>query len=436
MSVGSDTDILILSNIQAKALAGSLLAIGDEIYRLKDYDREYPGQPPWRSGAEGKAYPLLGRDGSVVAYLKFFTRPTLQRLNRTAWLIGQQMHTWLPGLAAAPLLWVDTRLSFRSSKIDFDFAGYLAQAVSGETWLELKNRLVEASDPLPEDFRRRCVEDLVLAGAVLERAGIVHGDLSPNNIVIDRNASPEEPALYLIDFDAFVAPSAGSNQAVAVADGGTYGTEGYCPPDLAARAEEGDGSAAPYSDRYGRDMLILELLFMDSALPPDDPPAKWNRARLQQLAAAWRESCDPARRRIMEHLKVPEVFSLPEDRRPTSMQLAAALELELPESPAICDVQISQSLTMLSQMHSVPAHVTQRIRRRPVQRPIRQALPAKQQPLSRWVVSARIMPPRKHRRFRKSASAPEPKNDPRELVILIAIMVLLWLVPLIIILLS
>ena len=271
MSVGSSTDILVLSNTQAKALAGSLLAIGEEIYRLKDYDPAYPGQPPWRSGAEGKAYPLLGRDGSVVAYLKFFTRPTQKRLNRTAWLIGQQMHTWLPGLAAAPLLWVDTRLSFRSAEIDFDFAGYLAQAVPGETWLELKNRMVDAGTSFPEDFRWRCVEDLVLATAVLERAGIIHGDLSPNNIVIDLDAPPNEPALYLIDFDAFVAPAAGSDQAIDVADGGTYGTEGYCPPDLGSRAAAGDGSAAPYSDRYGRDMLILELLLMDSDLSPDDP---------------------------------------------------------------------------------------------------------------------------------------------------------------------
>ena len=250
--------------MQAKTLAGSLLAIGDVLFRLKDYDPAYPGQPPWRSGAEGKAYPLLARDGTVAAYLKFFTRPTPQRLDRTAWLIGQQMHTWLPGLVAAPLLWIDTRLSPRSAEIDFDFAGYIAHAVPGETWLELKNRIVETGIALPEEFRWRCIRDLVLATAVLEEAGIVHGDLSPNNIVIDRDAPAGEPALYLIDFDAFVAPAAGRSQAVDVAGGGTFGTDGYCPPDLAARAAAGDGAAAPYSDRYGRNMLILELLLIGS----------------------------------------------------------------------------------------------------------------------------------------------------------------------------
>ena len=67
MSAGSSTDILVLSNTQAKALAGSLLAIGEEIYRFKDYNRAYPGQPPWRSGP--KARPIhcwAGRFGGCL----------------------------------------------------------------------------------------------------------------------------------------------------------------------------------------------------------------------------------------------------------------------------------------------------------------------------------------------------------------------------------
>ena len=92
-----------------------------------------------------------------------------------------------------------------------DFAGYLARAVPGKTWLELKTSINDNSVPFPEDFRWRCVRDLVLALSVLEQEGIVHGDLSPNNIVVDLDARPDQPALYLIDFDAFVAPAAGGN---------------------------------------------------------------------------------------------------------------------------------------------------------------------------------------------------------------------------------
>ena len=428
MSAGSSTDILVLSNIQAKALAGSLLAIGEEVYRLKDYDPAYPGQPPWRSGAEGKAYPLLGRDGSVVAYLKFFTRPTQKRLNRTAWLIGQQMHTWLPGLAAAPLLWVDTRLGSRSAKIDFDFAGYLAQAVPGETWLELKNRMVEAGTSFPEDFRWRCVEDLLLATAVLERAEIIHGDLSPNNIVIDPDAPPDEPALYLIDFDAFVAPAAGSDQAVDVAEGGTYGTEGYCPPDLSSRAAAGDGSAAPYSDRYGRDMLILELLFMDPVLSPDDPPEKWNRDGLRRSYAAWRASCDPARRQVLAHLEIPGVFSLSEQQRPTSTQLAAGLGLALPESPVICtDAPIAHSPSAIPGMRSVSAYVQRRPRRWPTPAPVRKqsrrAAPAQSPSLSPWLVSAQVVPTQLRR-----ARPTVPKDNLATVLVTITFFVLIGLI--------
>ena len=245
MSVASGTQVLTLSNTQAKALAGNLLTIGAETLRFKAYDPRHPGQPPWRSGAEGKAYPLLRLDGSVAAYMKFFTRPTRKRLDRTAWLIAQQMQAWLPGLAAAPLLWAETCRAVHPSELGFDFAGYLAQAVPGETWLELKSRITDATASFPDDLRWRWATESIRALAVLERAEIVHGDLSPNNIVVDLDPLPGEPVLYLIDFDAFAAPAAGGGQTLTVGEGGSYGTDGYCPPDLAARASAGDGAVAP-----------------------------------------------------------------------------------------------------------------------------------------------------------------------------------------------
>ncbi len=216
--------------------------------------------------------------------MKFFTRPTRKRFERTAWLIAQQMHTWLPALAAAPMVWGDTRFAHSdgNGNAPFHFAGYLARAVPGKTWLELKTAINDNSIFFPQDCRWRCVCDLLSALSVLEQEEIVHGDLSPNNIVIDVETRPGQPALYLIDFDAFVAHAAGENGAVSVAEGGTYGTEGYCPPELAAAAADGGGSVAPCSDRYGRDMLLMELLLMDCGLPADDPPSAWSPERLCQ----------------------------------------------------------------------------------------------------------------------------------------------------------
>jgi hypothetical protein len=323
----SHTNLLTLSNTQAKDLAGRFVTIGTEAYYFRNYDPEHPGQPPWRSGAEGKAYPLLGYDRSVAAYLKFFTRPTPKRFERTAWLIGRQMHTWLPHLAAAPLAWVDTRSAGQAAEGVRDFAGYLARAVPGQTWLELKNAIHDNSVSFPEGLRWRCVRDLVAALAVLEQEDIVHGDLSPNNIVIDVEARPDQPALYLIDFDAFVTPAAGPNRAVTVAEGGTYGTDGYCPPDLAVRAMAGDGDVAPYSDRFGRDMLLVELLMMDRGLSPDDPPSLWDRDHFQRRHAAWAARSDEACLRTLEHLGPATVVALAEQDRPASAELAAGLGL-------------------------------------------------------------------------------------------------------------
>ena len=251
MLIHSSTKILTLSNTQAKELAGRGVTIGGVKYAFQSYDEEQPGQPPWRTGAEGKAYPLVGGDGAVAAYLKFFTQPTQKRLDRTAWLIGQQMHTWLPSLSAAPVLWTDTRHGLHGAKIDFHFAAYLAKAVPGETWMERKCGIADGGVRFAEEIRWRCVTDLLLALAALERAELAHGDLSPNNVIIDLDAPPDAPTLYLIDFDAFFAPAAGANKAVTVGEGGTYGTEGYSPPNLAAAVRAGDDSIAPCSDRYG-----------------------------------------------------------------------------------------------------------------------------------------------------------------------------------------
>jgi hypothetical protein len=331
MPVNASTDILVLSNTDARELAGRAVTIGAVKYSFQDYDPDQPGQPPWRTGAEGKAYPLIGQDDSVAAYLKFFTRPTQKRLDRTAWLISQQLHTWLPSLAAAPVLWTDTRHGLHGAKIDFQFAAYLAKAVPGETWLECKSGIAEGRICFPEDLRWRCVTDLLLALAALERAELIHGDLSPNNVILDLNAQSDHPAMYLIDFDAFSASAAGENQAITVGEGGTYGTEGYCPPDLAATVSAGDVSAAPYSDRFGRDVLILEFLLMGSGLPADDPLERWNREQVQLQFTAWQAHSDPKWVRALCHLNPEHVFKLSEPERPSAVDIATGLGLQLPE---------------------------------------------------------------------------------------------------------
>jgi hypothetical protein len=251
--------------------------------------------------------------------------------------------------------------------------------------------------------------------------------LSPNNIIINSNAPPDEPALYLVDFDAFVAPAAGANRDICVAEGGTFGTEGYCPADLGTRAARGDSSVAPYSDRYGRDMLTLELLLMHPLLSPDDPPAKWNPVVLDRLYGAWRAACDPARRQTLAHLDVPAVFSLSEAGRPTSMQVAEGLGIELPESPMLCtDEQLSAAIPGF---RSVSAHVRKQRRRRPapsrVGKQSRQAAPSRVPSLNQWMSSAQVVP-RTYRRMRRPTRPSVPRDDLGTIIATVLFMALIW----------
>jgi hypothetical protein len=328
---------LTLSNMEARELASKTWSFNGTTYRFKDYDPAHPGQPPWRSGAEGKAFPLLASDSSVAAFIKFFARATPERLQRTAWLIGQQIHKWSASLAAAPLSWVDTRQVGRPCGISFDFAGALAKAVPGKTWLELKYEIADGQVQLNDDFRWRCLLELVRSVALLEQAGIIHGDLSPNNVIIDTAAPPSRPALYLIDFDAFVAKGVGQSlTSVNAAEGGTFGTPGYCPPDLCKRYAAGDSSVAPYSDHYGRDMLLLELLCFHSEFSPDEAPPQWDYRRLgRRFAALVSRSHHIGGKPSLKHLDPAVVFVLPEDRRPASSTLARSLGLPLPPAPRV-----------------------------------------------------------------------------------------------------
>jgi hypothetical protein len=322
--------ILPLSNIQAKSLAGKPWTFNGRNYYFKDYDRAMPGQPPWRSGAEGKAFPLLDSNGQAAAYLKFFTTASQKRLDRTHWLVAQHIHDWAPQLCAAPSAWIDSRQASRPDGVDFDITGCLATAALGETWLELKYRLVENQTKFDNDLRWQCLCDLITALALLEQADVVHGDLSPGNILVNTRRASGRPALFVIDFDAFVMPTSGHHLVLPLSEGGTYGTEGYCPPNLLKRAEAGDLTVAPYSDRHSRDMLLLELLLAGPGSPPEAPPRDWPLEKLKLRYQAFLGGVPPNSTAAVAHLQPPAVFDLTETERPSSTDLAKTLAQRLP----------------------------------------------------------------------------------------------------------
>ncbi len=324
MSAGST--MLTLSQLQAKELAGKSWNLNGSTYVFADYDRNEPGQPPWKTGTEGIAYPLLNGDGTAKAYVKFFDelKITPKRVERTRWLIDQRVDQWGGELRGAPGTWVDTKSDGAPQGIGFDFTCSLAEAVPGRTWLELKLDVVDGAARMNDDLRRRCVENLLRGLIFLERNGMVHGDLSPNNIIVNIDAQPREPTLYLIDFDAFNAAHAGELAALSTAEGGTFGTRGYCPPELERLSQGNPQRAAPFSDRYSRDMLLLELICFDSDCDFEEPPTEWKRDLLVS-----RLSVSPLGAKLV-HLQQENIFEIAEEKRPETGDLARLAGVSTP----------------------------------------------------------------------------------------------------------
>ncbi|MDA7979476.1 MAG: serine/threonine-protein kinase [Pirellulales bacterium] len=328
--------MLTLSQLQAKELAGKRWHLNGEAYAFADYDRNSPGQPPWKTGAEGIAYPLLNGDGTPGAYVKFFDELKIspKRVRRTQWLIDQRVDTWADELRGAPGTWVDTKSDGSPDGIGFEFTCSLAEAVPGRTWLELKLDVIDGVVRLNDDLRRRCVENLLRGLVFLERKRLVHGDLSPNNIIVDIDAQPGNPALYLIDFDAFLAPDTGDLASLSAAEGGTFGTQGYCPPALEQFAHSDPSKAAPYSDRFARDMLLLELICFDFDCDFEEPPGEWSRdLLLSRLSAS-------SLGRNLPHLRDERVFRIPEQERPEAGDLSRGLGISTP--PRVKPPSVSQ----------------------------------------------------------------------------------------------
>ncbi len=135
--------------------------------------------------------------------------------------------------------------------------------------------LVAATGPLgPEALRRLALE---LSGALAEahRQGVVHRDLTPNNVLIDDSGHAD-----LVDFGLARLDDAASGTATAVA-----GTWGYAAP------ETFEGSpAGPRSDLYS---LGAVLWFAATGAPPfsADNPAAILRQQLEASLPSLAERC-------------------------------------------------------------------------------------------------------------------------------------------------
>lgn len=313
-----------ITNNQAHQLEGVRWVIDDECCYFAT--RTSPRENPWFAGAEGRAYPLETKAGIAKYFVKFQIKDvgTAKRMKRMQWFIDQAVFTWAPELVAAPCRVLDTRRDGRPDGINFDFCCVLSQAVSGMSWTEAKGRIMEGTWTPTHEERMRWVDNLIRSLAILERNGIRHGDISPNNVMVECSRSSGDPSLKLIDFDGFVATDARELCYLLESEGGTIGTDGYYAPEFDAMRQRGVSCIEYKSDRYARDMLILELLLYNGSWAYDKPISECDRDKIRTLLRS--RSLSPG----LRHLGRGDVFESKQDTRPQSTELAQHMALAIP----------------------------------------------------------------------------------------------------------
>lgn len=327
------TDTSEFSGSHLDALRGARWRLKDEVFHIPKGRPGSDGRVA-QGGGEAYAIPLLDETNTCRWFLKIFRHSTssARRQARAEWLISQRMHEWIPELQAAPRYWIDTRDCGRPDGFSHDFSGYLAASVTGRTWHAFKMDVTDSSQSISHECRQRWVTQLLRATAVLERHGIVHGDLSDNNVLVDAAGGD----LHLIDFDAFVAPNApGEVQRLTGQAGGTVGTADYMPVDLQQRFRAGETDVSPYSDRRARDLLLLELLCFEAGCPDEETPSYWDWRVVEERLET--TELGIARRYFQRR----EILDLPEHQRIASQELTTAIRIALPPATARRSVYVA-----------------------------------------------------------------------------------------------
>jgi len=110
--------------------------------------------------------------------------------------------------------------------------------------------LLAEHGPLPTTYAAALLDQLLDALAAVHRAGVVHRDVKPANLLLEPTGTGR-PRLLLADFG--IAVVAGDSRLTRVP--GPVGTDGFVPPELAA-----GGPATPSQDLYAAGVVGTQLL--------------------------------------------------------------------------------------------------------------------------------------------------------------------------------
>jgi hypothetical protein len=240
-----------------KKLEGSPLDLGTSRFTFEKSPNFLPAA---RAGGEGYAIPVVHAESNRRFILKTYHLPSPERKTRITFLSSLPLQRLFPTLVAAPAIVVEKDFELPGAAGANNLVrieGYLAELIEGETFAEL---IGGGWDP-PFDLRLRLAAQLCNSVRVLEGGGLVHGDLSSNNIMV---AAPEsvQPALELIDFDGFYHSGVPPIPCTEESGGRGWGSHGY----RSAAYQAMDETVLVTSDRVAMSALALELVI----LRPDD----------------------------------------------------------------------------------------------------------------------------------------------------------------------
>ena len=311
----------IMTTLQARKLVGTSLKVGG---------RQFVFENDIKAGGQAIAIPLKNSEGKRIAYFRSMLAmgATPEKIERTAWMMGQRLHLLSEVFLGAPQLWVNTASHGRPARIDFDFAGTIYGLALGTSWSSWKQAIeLEGGNEPSAELRLQFARSLIQRLACLETfgpSGFVHGDISDANVMVDA----ANGSVNLIDFDCFIFESPTLKRSkLTVRDGGSKGTSGYIPHLF---REDASLDLAPLGDRFSRDMLLIELLGFTGGImgsepdPFDSSPLYW--VGQEEILVRIKRATTSLQ---LTHLQDMSVFDIPEAERPSSFELARRLGLEV-----------------------------------------------------------------------------------------------------------
>lgn len=181
---------------------------------------------------------------------------------------------------------------------------------------------VVASGPMPPDEAARLLATVSRAVAAAHDAGILHRDLKPGNVLLDRNRQP-----HVADFGLAKELDLGRTL---TASGDIVGSPAYMAPE---QADPGLGRATRESDVYGLGATLYHLLTGRPPFAAATAAATLHQVLHSDLAAP--RVLNPAIPRDLETITLRAMAREATHRYPTALALAEDLDRHLTGAPIL-----------------------------------------------------------------------------------------------------